>query len=182
MLIKGEDVKSIAISESDGVYLQVDNISSYGPIELELKNVEKKLACIKLMAKISKNGIYEYLLYDTYVINEDIISNDTAQEKPQTRRRRRRRVHPIDPSPDKNTIYNTTGNNEKDKDNKTDVDLIIIIAGWSVFGLIAILLLVIICFSYFKNQNLMNKVTGISFSEGNQKDNLLTGEYNNKLY
>ena len=83
--IEGEDVNSIAISESDGVYLQSYNPTIInGKIELKLENVEKQLAFIKVMAQITQNTIKEYLLYDTYIIGKDIDKNDnkTVPDQP----------------------------------------------------------------------------------------------------
>ena len=71
--IKGEDVNSIAISESKGVYLQSYNTTTFSErIYLYLRNVEKELACIKVLAKITQNAVNEYLLYDTYIIDKSI--------------------------------------------------------------------------------------------------------------
>ena len=54
--IKGENVNSLAISESNGTYLHAYNPpkNADGKIELKLENVEKELIAIKLNVRFLK--------------------------------------------------------------------------------------------------------------------------------
>jgi len=162
--IKGEDVYSIAISESDGVYLQSYNTTPInGKIELKLENVEKNLSYIKVIAKITQNAVNEYLLYNTYIVNKD----------------------QFPPSQDNNIPYNENDKNKKDQSNNSPnlfsgsiLKIILIIVG-SIILLIIIILLIVVCAFNHKNKNLLDKVRGISFSEQDRNENFLTPENEN---
>ena len=64
---------SIAISESQGIWRQLNNplIREDGIIEIRLENVEKELSHIKVMVKLKLNALVEYLLYDIAYIHAD---------------------------------------------------------------------------------------------------------------
>ena len=120
--IKGEDVNSIAISESDGVYLQSYNTTpTNGKIELKLENVQKKLAYIKVLAKITQNAINEYLLYDTYIIGKNI---DKIDNKTNPDNKNKTKDNTTNPDNKNKTKDNTTNpdNKNKTKDNTTNPD------------------------------------------------------------
>jgi len=76
-LLQEENINSIAISESEGKYKQVNNPKIIdGKIKLQLENVDRALAYIKVMAKIRKNAINEYILYKP----SDISGGNTQEE------------------------------------------------------------------------------------------------------
>jgi hypothetical protein len=64
---------SIAISESQGIWRQLNNplIKENGDIEIKLENVDKELSHIKVMVKLKLNAIVEYLLYDIVNVHAD---------------------------------------------------------------------------------------------------------------
>ena len=79
-LIVDENINSIAISESEGVYKQESNplYDTEKKITLKLENVERELAHIKIMAKINANAINEYVLYDIVNSYEEKTSPEIA--------------------------------------------------------------------------------------------------------
>ena len=207
--IKGEDVHSIAISESKGVYLQTHNaIPINGKIELKLQDVKKELACIKVLAKINQNAVNEYLLYDTYIFDKSIDvpvhppkdkneTNKNETKKNETDKGETKKNETQKNETNKNTTNkaennknnkqqsnnNTNGNNSKDGDGKKGLEtfyIVIISVGSGIF-LIIIILLIMVCFFNQRNKNLMKNVQGISFADGGQRDNLLIGDDNNEL-
>jgi hypothetical protein len=111
--VKGEKLDSIAISESPSVNLKVHNATatSSGKIELKLENIEKQLACIKVLAKATSRAINEYMLYD--VINFNKVDNKTkpSEDKNKTDNKTK-------PSDDRNKTDNKT--KPSDDRNKTD--------------------------------------------------------------
>ena len=71
-----EEIKdTIAISESPGVYLQVDKplIEADGKVSLFLKNVEQEISYIKILAKVDFEATKEFLLYNPIDIYADDI-------------------------------------------------------------------------------------------------------------
>jgi hypothetical protein len=111
--VKGEKLDSIAISESPSVNLKVHNATATGSgkIELKLENIEKQLACIKVLAKATSRAINEYMLYD--VINFNKVDNKTkpSEDKNKTDNKTK-------PSDDRNKTDNKT--KPSDDRNKTD--------------------------------------------------------------
>ena len=77
-MIKGEKIDSIAISESDGVYLHAYNATPVNQtVSLKLENVEKELSCIKILAKGTSNAINLYALYDVVSVgNANCLNNE----------------------------------------------------------------------------------------------------------
>ena len=77
-----EEVKdTIAISESEGTYLQVDNpqVDSNGKINLVLEKVKKDIAYIKVLAKVEFESIKEFILYSPIDIFGDEIITDADE-------------------------------------------------------------------------------------------------------
>ena len=228
--IKGEDVNSIAISESKGVYLQTHNtIPSSGKIDLKLLDVKKELACIKVLAKINQNAVNEYLLYDTYIFDKSIdVPVHPPKDKNDTNKNETNPTNKTDGNKNEtNPTNKTDGNkNETNPTNKTDgnknqtnptnktdgnknqtnptnkspvspdgdgknqkkdngkgldtIYIVIISVGSGIFLIIIILLIIVCCFNQ-RNKNLMKNVQGISFADGDHRDNLLIGDDNNEL-
>jgi hypothetical protein len=111
-LVKGEKLDSIAISESPSINLKIHNVTTKsGKIELKLENVEKPLACIKVLAKATSRAINEYMLYE--VINLNKIDNKT---KPSDNKNKT--DNKTNPSDNKNKTDNKT--NPSDNKNKTE--------------------------------------------------------------
>jgi hypothetical protein len=77
-----EEVKdTIAISESEGTYLEVDNpsVEEDGKIHLNLENIEKDIAYIKILAKVDFEATKEFLLYQPIDIYGDDIIVDAEE-------------------------------------------------------------------------------------------------------
>ena len=77
--INVDEIKnSIAISESQGIWRQLNNpiITANNTIEIKLENVDKELSHIKVMVKLKLNAMVEYLLYD--------IADIHAETKPES--------------------------------------------------------------------------------------------------
>ena len=77
-MIKGERINSIAISESNGTYLQAFNTTpnNNSKISLKLENIEEELSCIKVLAKGTSNAINLYTLYDVVSVGKENCSNN----------------------------------------------------------------------------------------------------------
>jgi hypothetical protein len=73
-MLKGEIINSIAISESNGTYLQAYNATpdSNKKITLKLENIEEELSCIKVLVKGTSNAINLYALYDVVSVGKVI--------------------------------------------------------------------------------------------------------------
>ena len=77
-----EEVKdTIAISESEGTYLQVDNprVNEDGKVKLIFENVKKDIAYIKILAKVDFEATKEYLLYSPIDIYGDDVITDVDE-------------------------------------------------------------------------------------------------------
>jgi hypothetical protein len=77
-MLKGEIINSIAISESNGTYLQAYNATpdSNKKITLKLENIEEELSCIKVLVKGTSNAINLYALYDVVSVGKLNCSNN----------------------------------------------------------------------------------------------------------
>ena len=75
---------SIAISESKGIWRQLNNPVYKGnnEIEIKLENVDKELSHIKVMVKLKLNAIVEYLLYDIVNIHTDTKPESSQKYRP----------------------------------------------------------------------------------------------------
>ena len=87
--ITDEIKDTIAISESEGYYLQVDNpdFEVEKKISFVLDNVPKDLAYIKILAKVNFYSVKEYLLYkpiDIYEEDEEIPDVQPEELSPKT--------------------------------------------------------------------------------------------------
>ena len=81
-MIKGERINSIAISESNGTYLQAFNTipNNNSKISLKLENIEEDLSCIKVLAKGTSNAINLYTLYDVVSVGKENCSNSNKNK------------------------------------------------------------------------------------------------------
>jgi hypothetical protein len=77
-MLKDEIINSIAISESNGTYLQAYNATpdSNKKIKLKLENIEEELSCIKVLVKGTSNAINLYALYDVVSVGKVNCSNN----------------------------------------------------------------------------------------------------------
>jgi hypothetical protein len=147
-MIKGERINSIAISESNGTYLQAFNVTpnNNSKISLKLENVPEDLSCIKVLAKGTSNAINLYTLYDVVSVgkencslNEDLLPGNKPSDK---------------------------------KKGKGGLSTALII-GISVGGgliLIIGLIIMFICCCGGKKKNLEEQVNTISFSDKREND------------
>jgi hypothetical protein len=185
-LVKGEKLDSIAISESPSINLKIHNVTTKsGKIELKLENVEKPLACIKVLAKATSRAINEYMLYE--VINLNKIDNKTKPSD--NKNKTENKTNPTDDknktgNKDKqkgNTNTNTdkTKNSEKKSDNDNTLLWIILGIGGGLALIIIILLITVLVFNS-KNKSLMDQVKNISFA-GDRNGNLLADDDKNIL-
>ena len=77
--INGEREDTIAISESEGYYIQIDNPKFDGEkinLTFEIPNT-REISYIKLLAKVNFHSVKEYLLYKPYNISN---SSDTPSD------------------------------------------------------------------------------------------------------
>ena len=84
--INVDEIKdSIAISESQGIWRQLNNplTNENGEIEIKLENVDKELSHIKVMVKLKSHAIVEYLLYEIVKIHEDAKPESSKHWTPQ---------------------------------------------------------------------------------------------------
>ena len=149
-IIKGEKMDSIAISESNGTYLQAFNVSTPegSKVYLNLKNVDKEVACIKVLAKGTSNTVNIYSLYDVVSVN-----NYEKKASEGTGRRNRRR-------------------------GGANIGLVILVSILVTLVVAAIIIVVFVFFFNQKNKDLMEKVNTISFSDEDQNKNLLANPDN----
>jgi len=160
-MIKGERINSIAISESNGTYLQAFNTTpnNNSKISLKLENVPEELSCIKVLAKGTSNAINLYTLYDVVSvgkencsINEDLLpGNKPSSSSPSSKGK---------------------------KDDKKGISTPLII-GLSVGGgliLIISLIIIFICCCKGNKDDLKDKVNTISFTEPRDDDDLLASD------
>ena len=77
-MIRGEIMNSIAISESNGTYLQAYNVlPDYNKrVSLKLENIEEDLSCIKVLVKGTFNAINLYALYDVVSVGSVNCTNN----------------------------------------------------------------------------------------------------------
>jgi hypothetical protein len=153
-IIKGEKMDSIAISESNGTYLQAFNVSTPegSKVYLNLKNVDKEVACIKVLAKGTSNTVNIYSLYDVVSVNKYQCVEQKASEG--TGRRNRRRG------------------------GGANIGLVILVSILVTLVVAAIIIVVFVFFFNQKNKDLMEKVNTISFSDEDQNKNLLANTDN----
>ena len=153
-MIKGERINSIAISESNGTYLQAFNTTpnNNSKISLKLENIEEELSCIKVLAKGTSNAINLYTLYDVVSVGKENCSNNEdllPGNKPGSNK------------------------NKGDKGGKGGSNNNILIIGVSVGGgliLIIGLIFLFICCCKGNKENLADKVNTISFTENRDND------------
>jgi len=133
---------------------------------LYLQNVEKELACIKVLAKITQNAVNEYLLYDTYIIDKNIIVPvHPPKDKNETNKNENNKSDPKKIENNKNTDPSENNNNNDNKDNNDKnkelgtLYIVIISVGSGILLIIIILLITFCCFNQ-RNKNLMKKVQG----------------------
>jgi hypothetical protein len=71
--IKGEKKDTIAISESTGYNLQIENPEFDGDskVTVYLNNIKEEIDYIKVLAKVNFDTFKEFILYDPYIINEE---------------------------------------------------------------------------------------------------------------
>ena len=152
-IIKGEKMDTIAISESNGTYLHAFNVSTPegSKVYLNLKNVDKELACIKILAKGTSNAVNIYSLYDVVSVNNYKCVEPKANPSDNRRRGRRGAV---------------------------TIGAVFLIALLVVLVVGAIIIVVFVFFFNQKNKDLMEKVNTISFSDEDQNKNLLANTDN----
>ena len=141
---------TIAISESNGTYLQAFNVSTPegSKVYLNLKNVDKEVACIKVLAKGTSNAVNIYSLYDVVSVN----GYKCVEPKASSRRGRRGRG--------------------------LGAGAVFAIALLAALIVGAIIVVVFVFFFNQKNKDLMEKVNTISFSDEDQNKNLLANPDN----
>ena len=144
---------TIAISESNGTYLHAFNVSTPegSKVYLNLKNVDKELACIKILAKGTSNAVNIYSLYDVVSVNNYKCVEPKANPSDNRRRGRRGAV---------------------------TIGAVFLIALLVVLVVGAIIIVVFVFFFNQKNKDLMEKVNTISFSDEDQNKNLLANTDN----
>ena len=74
--IIGEKKDTIAISESEGYYVQVDNpnLNANSKISINLRDLKQEISFIKVLAKVHYNSLSEFVLYQPFIIKEEPIS------------------------------------------------------------------------------------------------------------
>ena len=149
-IISGEKMDTIAISESNGTYLQAFNVSTPegSKVYLNLKNVDQEVACIKVLAKGTSNAVNIYSLYDVVSVN----GYKCVEPKASSRRGRRGRG--------------------------LGAGAVFAIALLAALIVGAIIVVVFVFFFNQKNKDLMEKVNTISFSDEDQNKNLLANTDN----
>ena len=172
--VKGENINSIAISESKGKYLQINdpmfkiNEKLYYSIE-----VDEEVSYIKVMARFNLN---EYKLF--YLYNPVDIKNEGPTPPPTDKK--------TDDKPSDTTDGkqgDTTDGKKDDDEEKIGTGLIVTIVVSGVLLAVVIGLIVIILIYNRKNKDLLNKVNKISFAESGANDrggdsNLLLNDEN----
>ena len=156
-MVYEENIDSIAISESPGKYIQINNpeYNNKDQIIFEL-NVSQEISYIKIMAKVNQEAQKYFYLYKPFDIEKDPFDNDDDD------------------------------NNNKPSDNKDskkdDSTLIIGLSVGGVLVVIVIILVVFIILYHRKNKDLLNQVNKISFAESGVKEkvdsNLLINDEN----
>ena len=139
--IKGENVETIAISESPGIYIQINDPSfeKDKQIDYSLSTI-KKINCIKILASLD---IYEYKVYNLY--------------KPEF----------VNQNEEGDHAHDTTDGTTPDKSDKIGVYVLI---GVGSFLLIVVVILIVFIVIYKRrNKNLMENVNKISFVKSGVK-------------
>ena len=164
-IIKGEKMDTIAISESNGTYLQAFNTTSSdnNRVFLTLKNVDKEVACIKVLAKGTSNAINIYSLYDVVSVNGyKCVEKADEEQKPSGN----------------NTGGGDGRGGRSGRGGRVTPGLVVLIAILVTLVVAAIIIVVFVFFFNQKNKDLMEKVNTISFSDEDQNKNLLANTDN----
>ena len=164
--IEGENINSIAISESKGKYKQIANPLSRINERLYYQlEAEKEVSYIKVMARFN---LEEYKLF--YLYTPVKITDGGSKPNP-------------DKSDDKDKTDTTKNTDGKHDDEPISTGLVVTIAVSGVLLIIVIALIVLILMYNRKNKDLLNKVNKISFVESGARDrgddsNLLLNDEN----
>ena len=156
-MVYEENIDSIAVSESPGKYIQINNpeYNNKDQIIFEL-NVSQEISYIKIMAKVNQEAQKYFYLYKPFDIEKDPFDNDDDDDN------------------------NKPPDNKDSK--KDDSTLIIGLSVGGVLVVIVIILVVFIILYHRKNKDLLNQVNKISFAESGVKEkvdsNLLINDEN----
>ena len=73
-LIEEEIRDTIAMSESQGYYIQLDNppIDKNGKIKVDFENIQQDIGYFKVLAKVNNDANKEFLLYNTLIVEDQL--------------------------------------------------------------------------------------------------------------
>ena len=168
--LKEEKINTIAISETSGKTLQINNpIYKKGQmLSFTLDNLKDEIYYIKVMAKINIKTEKVFILYNPVLISDIKESQENNTDS-------------IDSTDSTDSTHSTDSENNKDNKDNKDKSTIYTIIGIVCALFIALVILVIVLFIYKrKNKDLLNKVRKESFIENedttDNNKNLLTND------
>ena len=155
--IKEEVMKSIAITETLGKNMQINNPQNSGKLSYTFENIGETVSFIKVTAKINQKTQRIFLSYDPVQVS-------TAEPE-------------LDPQPSPSGSEPTDGEEEDDK------TLVYVSIGIGSVLLVAIIVLIVVVLLYKnKHKDLLTQVNKISFvenpNESGKGDNLLCDDEN----
>ena len=203
-MLKDEIINSIAISESNGTYLQAYNATpdSNKKIKLKLENIEEELSCIKVLVKGTSNAINLYALYDVVSVGKLNCSNNgyhidgKNETKPSGKNDTKNDTKPSGKSengtskdtkppsgkPNESGAKTDSKSSTKTTDGDNKLVLWIILGVGGGLASIIIILLICVCAFNLKNKNLLDQVNSVSFAgDRNGGANLINDDDKNIL-
>ena len=156
--IKDEKIDSIAISESPGRNMQINNpkYKTGEMLNFVLEDIKENICDIKVMAKGNYKTQKIFLLYTPIKLPDS--------------------ENPFPDTPDTTDPSNPSEPSDPEEGNKTAL-YVTIGVGSVLFVFIVVLLIIVFCYKS-KNKDLLDQVNKISFVENKEDDNLLMDDEN----